>query len=68
MGRRLRASNPRKATSPKHAEVEVRNIAHPRVWATAIRLAGGDKGRVKVEGWSKVEVTVKEEETPTTEE
>lgn len=61
MVRRQRAHNPAKATSPKHAEVEVRNIAHPRVWATAIRLAGGDKGRVKVENWSKVEVTVKEE-------
>ena len=62
MARRQRAHNPTKATSPKHAEVEVRNIAHPRIWQTAIRLAGGDKGRVKVEKWSKVEVTVAETE------
>ena len=62
MARRQRAHNPAKATSPKPAEVQARHVAHPRVWATAIGLAGGDKSRVKVEKWSKVEVTVKETE------
>ena len=60
MGRRLKANDPTKATRPKPADVEVRNIAHPRVWATAINLAGGDKSRVKVETFGKVEVLVME--------
>ena len=60
MPRRVKAHNPTKATRPKPAEVEVRNIAHPRVWATAITLAGGDKSRVKVESFGRVEVVVME--------
>lgn len=60
MGRRLRASNPRKATQHKPSDVEVSNIAHPRIWATAISLAGGDKSRVKVESFGRVEVLVME--------
>lgn len=60
MGRRLKATPNANATRPKPSEVEVRNIAHPRVWATAINLAGGDKSRVKVESFSRVEVVVME--------
>lgn len=67
MPRRTKAHDPSKATRPKPAEVEVRNVAHPRVWATAIGLAGGDRSRVRVEKWGKVEVTVAETE-PTPEE
>jgi hypothetical protein len=60
MVRRTKAHNPTKATRPTPGDVEVRNVAHPRVWATAISLAGGDKTRVRVETFSRVEVTVKE--------
>ena len=60
MVRRTKAHNPTKATRPTPSDVEVRNVAHPRVWATAIHLAGGDKSRVKVETWGRVEVTVME--------
>lgn len=60
MGRRLRASAPTKATRHKAEPVTVRNIAHPRVWALAIKLAGGDKERVKVVSAGHVEVVVQE--------
>ena len=60
MARRQKAHDPTKATRPKPTEVDVRNIAHPRVWATAISLAGGDRARVKVQTWGRVEVLVKE--------
>lgn len=60
MGRRLKANDPTKVTRHKPAEVEVRNIAHPRVWATAITLAKGDKDRVTVEGYVRVVVTLPE--------
>lgn len=58
MVRRVRASNPTKATRPKPAPVEVRNMAHPKVWATAIKLAGGQKERVTVVSYSCVSVTL----------
>jgi hypothetical protein len=60
VGRRLKASDPTKATRHKPADVDVRNVAHPRVWATAISLAGGDKSRVTVETFGRVEVLVLE--------
>ena len=60
MGRRLKASDPTKATRHKPAPVEVRNIAHPRVWRTALKLAGGDKDRVQVESYSRLTVIVRE--------
>lgn len=56
MGRRLRASNPSKAAQHKAQPVEVRNIAQPGVWKTAMRLAGGDASRIVVRSWGKVEV------------
>jgi hypothetical protein len=58
MGRRLKASDPTKATRHKASEVEVRNIAHPKVWQTAIRLAGGNKEKVTVEAYSRVSVVM----------
>jgi hypothetical protein len=56
MARRTRASDPTKATRPKPGPVEVRNIAHPKVWQTAIRLAGGDKDKIQIETFSRVAV------------
>ena len=56
MGRRLRASNPAKATRPKAEPVEVRNIAQPNVWKTALRLADGDVSRIVVHSWGRVSV------------
>lgn len=64
MARRLRASDPTKATRHKPSEVEVRNVAHPRVWRTALALAGGEKSRIVVESFSRVSVEVKEEAPP----
>lgn len=62
MVRRVRANNPTKATRHKANPVEVRNMAHPRVWALAMRLAGGDAKRVTVVSAGRVEVIVNEEE------
>jgi hypothetical protein len=56
MGRRLKASDPTKATSPKPAEVEVRNIAHPRIWKTALMIAKGKKELIEVESYSKLTI------------
>lgn len=57
MGRRLRASDPTKATAPKPEPVEVRNIAHPEVWKTAMRVAENKRERIVVESWGRVTVT-----------
>lgn len=56
MGRRLKASDPTKATRHKASEVEVRNIAHPKVWQTAIKVAEGDRAKITVETFAKVTV------------
>lgn len=58
MVRRTRASNPAKATRPKPEPVEVRNIAHPGVWQTAMKVAGNQKDKIVVESWSRVTVTM----------
>lgn len=58
MGRRLKASDPTKATRPKPSEVQVTRLAHPKVWALAIKLAGGDKDKLTVETYSRVWVTM----------
>lgn len=59
MARRLRASNPKtNATRPKKAEVAVSNIAHPKVWKTALKLAGGDPKRLTVINYSEIAVIV----------
>lgn len=60
MGRRLKATDPTKATRHKPTPVEVRNIAHPRIWKTAIKLAGGDRNRVNVERYTCLTVIVQE--------
>lgn len=59
MARRLRASNPKtNATRPKKSEVAVSNIAHPKVWKTALKLAGGDPKRLTVINYSEIAVIV----------
>lgn len=62
MGRRLKATPNANATRHKPAEVEVRNIAHPRIWQTAIGLAGGDMSRIKVESYGCLTLVVAEPE------
>jgi hypothetical protein len=59
VGRRLKASNPTKATSHKPQPVEVRNIAHPGVWQTAMKIAEGDTSRLKVVSMGRVDVMPK---------
>lgn len=56
MGRRLKASDASKATRRKPEPVQVRNIAQPGVWQTAMKLAGGDASRIVVRSWGRVEV------------
>lgn len=48
MGRRLKATPTANATRPKAAPVEVRNIAHPRIWAIAMKVADGDPKKIEV--------------------
>ena len=60
MGRRLKASDPSKATRHKASEVEVRHIAHPKVWATAIKLARGHKELITVDAYGRVSVVLPE--------
>ena len=56
MARRLKASNPTKATSRKPQPVAVRNIAHPAIWKTAMRVAGNKRECITVEAWGRVVV------------
>lgn len=57
MGRRTRATDPSKtATKVKPSPVETRQIAHPRVWDTAIKLAEGNVTLIKVEAFARVTV------------
>ena len=56
MARRLKASNPTKATRRKAEPVAVRNIAHPAVWKTAMRVAGNKRELITVESWGRVVV------------
>jgi hypothetical protein len=58
MGRRLRASDQSKATRPKPSPVEVRNIAHPKVWKTAMMVARTDRARITVETFTRLSVQV----------
>lgn len=61
MARRLKATPEANVTRHRPEPVEVRNIAHPRIWALAMTLAGGDIGRVKVVSAGRVEVLVNEQ-------
>lgn len=56
MARRLKASDPTKATRPKPEPVEVRNVAHPSIWKTALRIAEGRAELIEVETLTRVVV------------
>lgn len=56
MARRVLAHDPKKATSPKPAPVETKRMAHPRIWATALKIAGGDPKKIVVESYSRVSI------------
>lgn len=58
MGRRLKATPDANVTKTKPAEVQVTRLAHPKVWALAIKLANGNKDNITVESYSKVWVTM----------
>lgn len=60
MGRRLKATPNANATRHKSEPVEVRNIAHPRLWQTAMKLAGGDSSLITVVSMGRLEVLVAE--------
>lgn len=59
MARRLKATPDANVTRHKPEPVEVRNVAHPAVWATAIKVADGKADRIAVETFTKVCVTLK---------
>ena len=48
MARRLKAHDTSKTTRHKAEPVEVRNIAHPKVWKLALSVAGNDAKRIQV--------------------
>jgi hypothetical protein len=56
MARRLKAHDPSKRIMKPVAQVEVRQLAHPRIWATAIKLAGGQRDRLSVDGYTRITV------------
>ena len=56
MGRRLKATPDANATRPKKQPVEVRNVAHPATWKQALKLAGGDKSRLRVLSMGRIEI------------
>jgi hypothetical protein len=56
MGRRLKATPGANVTRHKPKPVEVSNIAHPATWKQALKLAGGDKSRLKVLSQGRIEV------------
>lgn len=61
MARRSSRTTSAKATGHKAEPVEVRNIAHPRLWGLAMQLAGGDAKRITVESYVKLSVLVREQ-------
>lgn len=56
MVRRVKAHDPTRRTRRKTEPVEVRHVAHPGVWETALKLAEGDMTRVTVEAFGRVTV------------
>lgn len=46
----------RASYAPRNGVVETRTLAHPKVWATALKRAGGDVRRIKVHSWTRVEI------------
>lgn len=58
MARRLKATPNANATKPKAEPVEIRNIAHPGVWQTAMKVANNQKDKIVVESWAKVSINL----------
>lgn len=56
MARRLKASDQNKTSSHKPSEVEVRNIAHPRLWQTAMKIAEGKRELITVESFTRLTI------------
>lgn len=56
VGRRLKATPEANVTRPKKEPVEVRNIAHPKVWKTALGIAGGKSELLTVIRYGEVSV------------
>ena len=47
---------PKAKTQRRNGEVESRTIAHPGIWAKALKAVGGDVRRIKVHSWTRVEI------------
>jgi hypothetical protein len=60
MVRHTRANNPTKSTRPKTSEVTTTLMANPRIWDTAMKLAGGDAKRITIVSSGRLEVLVNE--------
>lgn len=58
MARRLKAHDTTKATRHKAAPVEVRNVAHPKVWKLALTVAGGNAALLTVVKYGEVVVNL----------
>lgn len=56
MPRKIRAHDPRKTTKVAPSPVEVKQMAHPRIWKTAIALAEGNMSRITVNSYTSVTV------------
>lgn len=58
MARRLKAHDPTKRPRRKAEPVVTTQMAHPRIWATAIKLADGNMTRIKVVNFCNVTVII----------
>ena len=56
MVRKVRAHDPNKVATRPPAPVEVKRMAHPKVWAQAVKLANGDISRITVESYCRVSI------------
>lgn len=57
MARRVKATSTKaKTTRAKKQPVEIRNVAHPKVYKTALKLAGGDPKKLTVVSYSEIAV------------
>lgn len=59
MARRVKATSPKaRETRAKASAVETRHAAHPKVWKTALKLAGGDPKKLTVINYSEIAVLI----------
>lgn len=57
-GRRTKAHDPTKRERRKPEPVEVKQIAHPGIWRTALKVAEGRTERMTVEGFTRVIINI----------